>query len=131
MLHTDTVDSTKGTPADSAARAAWTSARRANIPPRPNRREDHGKRELLTEHLHALVSYRDVAHDDLAEQDALEIAHVRAQRGFLVRAAVEIIEELTGEPAAGELAVVEHRRRGEPERSISAEPHGASVTVLY
>ena len=35
MLQIDTVDSQNGTPKRSAARAAWTSARRANMPARP------------------------------------------------------------------------------------------------
>ena len=35
MEQMDTVDSQKGTPTASAARAAWTSARRANMPHSP------------------------------------------------------------------------------------------------
>src|SRR3954470_19184641 len=79
MLQIDTVDSTKATPAASAARAACTSARVAILPPRPtgarrhhpaeaDRREDDRQREPPAEHLGRGVAGADVAHDDLPQE---------------------------------------------------------------
>ena len=46
-----------GTPAASAARAAWTSARGAIIPPSPTGREHDRQRQPLAQHLDRLLAH--------------------------------------------------------------------------
>ena len=59
----------------------------------------------------------------MAQQDLLKVADVRAHRGFLVRAAIDVIEQLARKTASSELAVVVDRRRSDAEWSVGAEAH--------
>ncbi len=122
-LQIETVDSTNGTPGASAARAACTSARGANIPAEADRRQHDRERQPLAEHLDRRIADADVAHHDLAQQHVLEVGDVRAHRRLLVRAAVDVVEQLARQPAPRQLAVVEHRRRGDAERAVGGEAH--------
>ena len=83
-------------------------------------------RQPLTKHLDGGVADTDIPHHDLPEAHALEVGHVRAHGGLLVRPAVDIVEQLTGKPPPGQLPVVEHGRRGEAEGAVGREArHGA------
>ena len=93
-------------------------------PAESDRREDHRQRQSLAEQLHGRIASRHVAHHDLAQQQPLEIADVGAQRGLLVGAAVDVVEQLAGQPAPRQLAVVEHGRRCDSQGPVSSEAHG-------
>ena len=99
-------------------------------PAESDRGEDHRQRQALAEQLHGRIARRHVAHHDLAQQQALEIADVGAQRGLLVGAAVDVVEQLAGQPASRQLAVVEHGRRRYSQGPVSSEAHGATLLGL-
>ena len=102
----DTVDSQKATPIASAARAAWTSARRANIPPSPTGASTTGSASGLAEHPTAASAAGHVAHHHLAQEHVAQVGDVGPQRRLVVGAAVDVVEQLAGQPPTGELAVV-------------------------
>ena len=81
-----------------------------------------GQRQPLAEHLDGRVADAHVAHHDLPQQHALEVADVRPHRGLVVGAAVDVVEELARQPAPRQLAVVERRGGGDAERAIGGEP---------
>ena len=93
-------------------------------PAEADRPEHDREGEALAEHLHLLRASGDVAHDHLAQQDALQIGDVGPQRRLLVGAAVDVVEQLAREAPARQLAVVEDRRRGDSEGAIGREAHG-------
>ena len=73
MPQIDTVDSTNGTPAASAARAACTSARGAIMPPSPTGARITGSASRWPSTSTAGSRDAHVAHHDLAQQHALEV----------------------------------------------------------
>ncbi len=92
-------------------------------PGEADRRQHDRERQSLAQHLDRGIANADVAHHDLAQQHGLEIGDVGTHRRLLIRAAVYVVEQLTRQPAARQLAVVEHRRRGDAKRAIGTEAH--------
>ena len=76
-----------------------------------NRRQDYRQRNLLTEHRRGERPRRDVAQDPLAKLNAAKVLAVRRHGHLGERPAVDVIKDLTGELAPGQLAVVVDRRQ--------------------
>ncbi len=94
-------------------------------PAQAHRREDHRHRQLLAQHRDAEVQLRHVPHHPLPERDRREVVHVGPHRRLVVGAAVDVVEQLAGETATGELPVVGDGARGEPEWTVGTQRHGA------
>ena len=94
-------------PPSRAARAAWTSPRRAFMPGQPDRRQRHRHRQLLAEQFGRQIERRNVAQDALAQRDRREIVDVPPQRHLGIGAAVDIFEQETRQAPARQLAVIE------------------------
>ncbi len=128
MLQTESVDSMNGIPGRLGRPRRLNLGAAGEHPAEPDRREDHRQGQPLAQHLDGVIAAGDVAHHDLAQEHALQVGHVGPHRRLLVGAAVDVVEQLTGEPPARQLAVVERRRRRQTQRPISPEAHGASLT---
>ena len=105
------------------------------MPPSPTGARITGSASRCPSTSTRLVARRHVAHHDLAQQHPLEVADVGAHRGLLVRAAVDVVEQLARQPAAGELAVVETvagaRPSGRSAAKRTPEPNGLYAVELF
>ncbi len=83
--------------------------------------ERHG--QGLAQHGGGQLQLGHVPQHALAQVDGGEVVFVGPQRRLLVGAAVDVIEQLAGEPPPGQFAVVADRGRSQAQRAIGEQRH--------
>ena len=68
--------------------------------------EDEGECQRFAEHRAGEIPRRHVAQDPLAESDGLEVLGIGPHGCLFVSSAIDVVEELAGESATGQLSVV-------------------------
>jgi hypothetical protein len=105
MPQIDRVDSQKGMPAFGGPRRLDFGPSREH-PAESHGREDHRHGDLFAEHRRGEATFAHVTQDSLAELDVVEVLSIRVECRFTEGAAIDVIEDLTGQLPTSEFAVV-------------------------
>ncbi len=126
MLQMETVDSQKGDARLLGRLGRLDLGTRGVHAGQTDRREHERHGEGLAQHGGGQLQLGHVAQHALAQVDGGEVVDVGPQRRLLVGAAIDVVEQLAGEPPPGQFAVVADRGGGQPQGPVTSGPVHAS-----